>query len=264
MIHRHRVGAPVVGGLALLCATAAAQVLLVGTSQEAPGGGPRFVTHTVATGLSGGYQPVVADLNRDGRPDVIGLSVGLAELAWYENPGWQKHILTTGLNRAINLAVQDLDGDGIPELVLAHEFGTSHEGSLGILSLLSHQGDPTQSWHVREIDRTRTVHRIRWADIDGSGRKVLISAPLVGAAASAPEYRDEVPIFWYRPEDWSRQLVTDSEQGVVHGLLAKPWQDVGRDAIFTASFAGVHVRPVHGRSMEPEPDHRRRSRRVAP
>ena len=178
---------------------------------------------------------------------MIGLSVQLDELAWYENPGWEKHVLTTGLNRAINLAAHDLDDDGIPELVVAHEFGTSHGSSLGVLSLLTHQGDPTRSWHVREIDRTPTVHRVRWADIDGTGRKVLVNAPLVGAAALAPEYRDAVPIFWYRPDDrsrtadWSRHIVTEHEQGVVHGLLVKPWQDPDRDAIFSAGFAGVHV-----------------------
>ena len=232
MIQRDRVGATAFAGIALLvstCAPASGQV------------SHRFVTHTIATGLTGGYQPVVVDLNRDERPDVIGLSVQLDELAWYENPGWEKHVLTTGLNRAINLAAHDLDDDGIPELVVAHEFGTSHGSSLGVLSLLTHQGDPTRSWHVREIDRTPTVHRVRWADIDGTGRKVLVNAPLVGAAALAPEYRDAVPIFWYRPEDWSRHIVTEHEQGVVHGLLVKPWQDPDRDAIFSASFAGVHV-----------------------
>ena len=213
----------------------------VGSSQDAGLGGYRFVAHTIATGLTGGYQPVVVDLNRDARPDVIGLSVSLDELAWFENPGWQKHVLTTGLNRAINLAAEDLDDDGIPELVVAHEFGTSHDTSLGVLSLLTHRGDPTRPWRVREIDRTPTVHRVRWADIDGTGRRVLVTAPLVGASASAPEYRDAVPIFWYRPEDWSRQVVTESEQGVVHGLLVKPWQDADRDAIFSASFAGVHI-----------------------
>ena len=210
-------------------------------AQEAAGGGPRFVTHTIAAELASGYQPVVVDLNRDGRLDVIALSTRLDELAWYENPGWERHVLTTGLNRAINAAARDLDGDGIPEVVVAHEFGTTHGSSLGVLSLLTHQGDPTQPWGVREIDRTPTVHRVRWADIDGSGRDVLINAPLSGPAATAPEYRDAVPLFWYRPDDWERRTVPDAGQGVVHGLLVKPWQDPARDAVLSTSFAGVHL-----------------------
>ena len=94
---------------------------------------------------------------------------------------------------------------------------------------------------MRELDRTPTVHRIRWADIDGTGRPVLISAPLSGPAAAAPDYRDEVPLYWYRPDDWTRRTLANSGQGVVHGLLVKPWDDPNRDAVFSASFGGVQV-----------------------
>ena len=140
-----------------------------GAAQDAAGGGPALVAHTIDAELAGGYQPVVVDLNRDGRLDVIGLSTRLDELAWYENPGWERHVMTTGITRAINAAARDLDGDGIPEVVLAHDFGTTHARSLGILTLLTHTGDPTDLWHAREVDRTPTVHRIRWADVDSTG-----------------------------------------------------------------------------------------------
>ena len=213
----------------------------VAGAQEGAAGGPRFSTHTIDGELTSGYQPVLADLNRDGRPDIVGLSTRLEELAWYENPGWERHVLTTGLNRSINAAARDLDGDGIPEIAIAHEFGTTHASSVGILSLLTHEGDPTQPWRIREVDRTPTVHRIRWADADGTGRPVLVSAPLSGPAAEPPDYRDAVPVYWYRPDDWTRRTVTDAGQGVVHGLLVKPWRDLTGDAVFTASFAGVHV-----------------------
>ena len=36
-------------------------------------------------------------------------------------------------------------------------------------------------------------------------------------------------------------MVTSVDGGVVHGLLVKPWQDPNRDAVFSASFLGVHV-----------------------
>ncbi|MEE2636856.1 MAG: VCBS repeat-containing protein [Acidobacteriota bacterium] len=210
-------------------------------SQDATGEGPAFVTHTISAELMNGYQPVIVDMNRDGRPDVIGLSTRLDELAWFENPGWERHVIATGLNRAINLAAEDLDDDGIPELVVAHEFGTTHENSLGILTLLTHRGDPTHVWEAREIDRTPTVHRVRWADMDGTGQRVLVTAPLTGPAATAPEYRDSVSLYWYQPDDWSRHLISGFDEGVVHGLLVKPWMDPDRDAVFTASFVGVHV-----------------------
>ncbi len=210
-------------------------------AQESAGGSVRLVTRVIDGELASGYQPVVADLNRDGRPDVIGLSTRIGELAWYENPGWERHVLATGLNRSINAAARDLDGDGIPEIALAHEFGTTHASSVGVLSLLTHRGDPTEPWSIREVDRTPTVHRIRWSDPDATGRPVLVTAPLSGPAAEPPEYRDAVPVYWYRPDDWRRRTVTSDGQGVVHGLLVKPWQAPAGDAVFTASFTGVHV-----------------------
>ena len=200
-----------------------------------------FRTHPIATLARGGYQPIVVDMNADGRLDVIALSVGLDQLVWYENPRWERHLIADGLNRSINLAPHDLDGDGIPELVLAHEFGTTHADSLGVISLLTHNDDPRAPWTMRESDRAPTAHRLRWADIDGSGRKVLINSPLAGSASTSPDYRDDTPIYWYDPENWTRHVVTSVDGGVVHGLLVKPWQDPNRDAVFSASFLGVHV-----------------------
>ena len=243
MTQRSRTALALAGlpALAVGCLALAAAGVRAAGAQEGGAGGASFVAHTIDGDLTSGYQPVVADLNRDGRLDVIGLSTRIGELAWYENPGWERHVLTTGLSRSINAAARDLDGDGIPEIALAHEFGTTHASSLGILSLLTHAGDPTEPWRIREVDRTPTVHRIRWADADGTGRPVLVSAPLSGPAAEPPEYRDAVPVYWYRPDDWTRRTVTDAGQGVVHGLLVKPWRDAGGDAAFTASFSGVHV-----------------------
>ena len=228
-----------------LTALGVAPALIDAPAATAEVGSPvalQFVAHTIDTGLTGGYQAVVVDLNRDGRPDVIGLTLGLEELAWYENPGWEKHILVSGLQRTINLAAHDLDGDGVPELALAHGFATTHERSLGIVSLLTHQGDPTAPWSVREIDRIPTAHRLRWADPEGSGAKVLIAAPLVGAAAAPPDYRDRLSLFWYRPGDWQRRVLTDEEEGVVHGIFVASRADGGPgDEVLSAGFLGIHA-----------------------
>ncbi len=81
----------------------------------------------------------------------------------------------------INLAAWDMDGDGIPEIVLASGFSMDAKKSAGIVSVLRHNGDPRQPWSIQEIDRLPTSHRLRWADIDGSGKKVVINQPLTAA-----------------------------------------------------------------------------------
>ena len=145
----------------------------------------RFAAHTIATELKGGYQVVPVDLNRDGRIDLIALASGMTELVWFENPGWERHVIAGNLNRMINLAAADIDGDGIPEIVLATGFNNVAKNSVGIVSVLTHNGDPRQPWTAREIDRLTTSHRIRTADIDGSGKRVFVNAPLTGPDADA-------------------------------------------------------------------------------
>ncbi len=207
-----------------------------------------FKDHTIATGLKGGYQVVATDLNRDGKPDLIALASGLDELVWYENPGWQRHVLAAGLSGLINLAAHDLDGDGIPELALATGFSTTPEKSSGEVSILTHQGDPTELWSIREIDRIPTSHRLRWIDPDGSGRKWLVNGPLVGPESRPPEYRGRVSIFIYHPGDWKRSVVTDAEEGVVHGIEPVSWQDTKSEALLSAGFLGLHLyQQVNGR-----------------
>ena len=139
------------------------------------------------------------------------------------------------------MAAHDVDADGTPELALAHGFGTAYPDSAGIVLMLFADGDPRQPWTVREIDRLPTTHRLRWADIDGTGTKVLINAPLVGPRSTRPEFRDTLSLVWYRPDDWQRRRLTDAEQGVVHGIGIAPWSDPSREAVLSASFLGVHV-----------------------
>src|SRR5947208_7671836 len=90
----------------------------------------RFAEHTIASDLKGGYQVVVADLNHDGKPDLIALASGLTELLWYENPTWQRHTLAAGLSRMINCVVVG------SEIVVASGFANQAKDSIGIISLL--------------------------------------------------------------------------------------------------------------------------------
>jgi FG-GAP-like repeat/FG-GAP repeat len=201
----------------------------------------RFVEHTIATGLKGGYQVVVADLNHDGKPDLIALASGMPELVWYENPTWERHVIAGGFSRMINCAAWDTDGDGIPEIVLASGFDNQAKNSAGIVSVLHHDGDPRGPWKVTEIDRLTTSHRLRWADIHGNGKKVLINAPLTGPHAEAPDYRDHTPLVFYRPVEWKRELIGVENEGVVHGIYIVDWDGDGREDILTASFVGIDL-----------------------
>lgn len=201
----------------------------------------RFAEHTVATGLTGGYQVVAVDMNHDGKPDLIALASGMTELVWFENPGWQRHVIASNLTGMINLAAWDYDADGIPEIVLASGFSMEAKKSTGIISVLHHNGDPRHPWAIREIDRLPSSHRLRWADIDGSGRKVVINQPLTDADVAHPDDHAYTPMVLYRPGEWKREGIARQDEGVVHGIYPIDWDGNGREDILTASFAGIHL-----------------------
>ena len=215
---------------------------------------PRFREHTITDSLKSGYQVVAADLNGDGKLDLIAVDQGSSEIAWYENPGWERHVIVTGVTHPINLDAGNPGEDGVPEIALLYEFDMQPARSAGIVALLHHNGDVRKPWIMREIDRVPTAHRVRFSN--GS----MIMAPL--AAAAGP-----VPIYLYRPPDWKRELLTDELTGILHGIYP------GDRELLTASFLGIRIfrpdasgqwRSRHISQGNPEPCPRCGSSDVAP
>src|SRR5437016_2160990 len=90
----------------------------------------QFTQHTIANDLKGGYQVVAADVNHDGKIDLIAVASGQAELVWYENPGWQRHVIAGNLKGMINAAYWN------DQIALASEFANEAKRSIGIVSVL--------------------------------------------------------------------------------------------------------------------------------
>lgn len=188
-----------------------------------------FKEHTIANDFNSGYQVVASDVNNDGRPDLIAVDSRADDLIWFENPTWDRHVLASGMTRMINMAVC---GDNY---VVAQQFSNRVKDSVGEIVVINPQGEK------QLIDKIPTSHRIRCADIDGSGDEVVINAPLTGLSAMAPDYRDKVPLVYYRPGNWERQVINNDNEGVVHGIYIYDWDNNGRDDVLTASFSGIHI-----------------------
>ena len=195
---------------------------------------------TITSSLKTGYQLVAADLNRDSRPDIIVVDERGTELAWFENPTWERHVIIRDVPRTINLDLYDTDRDGIPEIAMGHHFESAPEKSIGNVLILKSGPDPRQPWSAREIDRVPTVHRIRWIDLRGDGRKVLLVAPMIGATARPPDYAASVPIYLYRPGEWKREVFSEAPRGILHSIAPVRWKGRG-EQLLTADFLGIRI-----------------------
>lgn len=230
---------PLLVGGGLLCATAHSS------------GPVQFRTHVIEADIPGGYAVMVADMNRDGRPDILGLTSRVKELPWYENPTWDRHVLVRDITGLVNMAAHDIDGDGIPEISIENEFSMVAAKSRGLVWLLRHQGDPREPWKSILVDELTTSHHVAWADVDGDGTKELVNAPLIGADALAPKYEDNVPLVYYHvPKDlegkWERLLIDDQLSGVLHRVRVVQWDDDGREELLTAGFDGITLHDPAG------------------
>jgi hypothetical protein len=216
-----------------------------GVSQSPPAQ-VEFRAHTIDPMIGGDGTVMAIDVNNDRRLDVVvnanGRGVPNIEYVWYENPSWQRHVITDGKPATQEHAGYDIDGDGIPELILQTAFAQEHDKGEGNVWLLEHQGDPRGRWKERLIDKYPSSHDVRFADIDGDGKKELINAPLTGPGTKAPWAGGKVSIFWYRPGEWKRMIITEELAGINHRIRPVMWnQNDKRQAILTSGFDGISL-----------------------
>ncbi len=190
--------------------------------------------------LPGAYQCAVADINGDGKPDLVALSGDKSEIAWYENPTWKKHLLTTSTRRNIDIAAYDLDGDGKLEIAVASEFDLGNTRTGGRLQWFKPGPDVTAEWIGHDFASLPTAHRLRWADWDGDSKKELVVVPILGPGATAPAYNTPLSIVSYAfIKGEAHKKVVDCSLTVAHGMRVLDFDGDGRDDLLVASFEGV-------------------------
>ena len=206
-----------------------------------------FQKHVIDAEFANGYQVSTADVDLDGDLDVIALSTEPSQLVWYRNPDWTRIPISTRTQRNIDCAPHDIDGDGDSDLVVASDFDLGDSKTGGTLQWLENPGGPAEhpEWEVHPIDAIPTSHRVRWADVDGDGRKELVNLPIIGIGAGPPDYAAGVQFRAYRVPDrpasdpWT-PIPLDDTLGMAHGLLVTSWDKGGPAILLAASFDGVH------------------------
>jgi len=225
--------------------------LLVLLTLAAASGPARFVRHDVGS-YPGGYQVAVADVNADGRPDVIAVSTAADRVDWFENPTWKRRPVAR-TDRNIDLAPRDIDGDGTPEIALASGFYFSESTRGGEIRLLCRPRKPGDLWQAYPVGADPVAHRLRWGDLDGDGRPELVHAPVFGPGSDGARNPKPAHLWAFRlPERLSKKpwavWKIDESLTVLHGVHVADLDRDGRDEILTASFEGICRFDFEGRS----------------
>jgi hypothetical protein len=205
---------------------------------------PSFRAQEIATDFGVGYAVVTGDINADGRTDIV--AINATDLVWFQAPTWEKHVmLTKGATVADNvtLALYDVDRDGRLDVALGAGWTRQNTGTLQWVRQNAQGATP--AWEVFPIAAERTLHRIRWADVDGNGQQELVVAPLHGADNKGPAWEGAgARLLVFRPpanprtDPWPME-VADDQNHIMHNFLPVNLDSDKQDELVTASREGL-------------------------
>ncbi len=217
-------------------------------------GFPKFDIQEIATDLKIGYAVVVADIDGDGKPDIV--VVDQHRVVWYQNPTWKVRTILAGKTKPDNVCVAalDIDGGGDLELVVGAGWKPFDTATPGTLQWLKRGKTLDDEWTLHPIPCDEpTVHRVAVTTVEG--KPLIVMAPLMGRGATAKgNWLDGRPcrvVAYPIPADpvkgpWVPSVI-DEDLHVVHNITA------GRGQLLAASYEGVtHLRRSDSNVWVPE------------
>jgi hypothetical protein len=208
-----------------------------------------FEMKEIDKSLGVGYAVLLVDVNGDSKTDIV--VVDQTRVVWYENPSWKRHIIIEGQTRPDNvcIAAADIDGDGQLDFALGADWKPFNTKAGGTLQWLKRGKTLDEPWKVYPIGEEPTVHRIRFADLDGTGKPALVVGPLMGRNSTKEKnWMDGSPVrmLGYRiPKDptrdrWEAEVIDESLH-VVHNFWPIPSVGGKGMDVLTASYDGVYL-----------------------
>ncbi|MFO0964784.1 MAG: VCBS repeat-containing protein [Gemmataceae bacterium] len=211
---------------------------------------PKFKTQEIEkNGLTVGYAVKLVDVDGDGKKDIVVVDSG--RVIWYQNPDWKLRHIIKGGTKTDNVCIDayDIDGDGKIDFALGADWKPFNTASGGTLQWLKRGATLDHAWSIHPIDEEPTVHRIQFIDVTGSGKKALVSVPLMGRGSSAKmNWTDGSPVrvtAYQIPKDPLKErwtpLILDESLHVVHNFAPVPARSGKGSDIITASYEGVSL-----------------------
>ncbi len=217
-------------------------ILSVGFSMQAQEMAPMFHAEDVDTKIEIGYGLAVADVQGDGKPDI--LLADKTQIVWYENPAWTKHIIAENLTKHDNvcIAARDIDGDGKCEIAVGAEWNPGDTVNSGAVFYLIPPTDRTQKWEPVKLHAEPTTHRMKWVK-RSEGRFDLVVVPLHGKGNVKGEGDGVKVLAYQRPanpkDEWKTEVVCN-DMHMTHNFDVVPrLDDSQREALVIGGLEGL-------------------------
>jgi hypothetical protein len=212
----------------------------------AQGAIPKFREDVIETRSGGpGYNSCLADINADGKVDIVLVTENKDQVLWYENPSWKRRVITSGHPKLPEpITPFDVDGDGKTEIVVGGDWRMADTLTSGSIWLLKRPENLDQPWTPIKIDQEPSMHRL--SVIRLNGKMELVAASLMGRGTQAPDWDGPgAPIYLLRPQGdpfkdpWKREPISNSLHRV-HAITPVDWKGPDQ-ALLVAAYEGVHV-----------------------
>ncbi len=230
----------------------------LGRTEEKPSAPLAFEIKEIDKSLSVGYAVLLVDVNNDGKKDIV--VVDTKRVVWYENPTWKRRTIIQNQTKPDNVCIcaHDVDGDGQLDLILGADWRPGDTVKSGTLQWLKRGKTLDDSWTVHPIGEEPTLHRIRMADLDGTGKPQLLAGPLFGRnSTNDKNHMDGAPVRLLAyaipanplSDRWTPEVIDESLH-VMHNFSPIPAAGGKGMDILTASYEGVHrlVKPQGGKA----------------
>ncbi|MCH2124451.1 MAG: VCBS repeat-containing protein [Pirellulaceae bacterium] len=119
------------------------------------------------------YAVTLVDVDGDGEKDIVAVSEN--RVLWYQNPTWKSRVIIRDATPRDNVCIApaDIDGDGQVDFALGAGWT-----AMGTIHWIERGESLDETWQVHPIGEERWLHRMRWADVLGTGRAQLVISPL--------------------------------------------------------------------------------------
>ncbi|MEM1180734.1 MAG: FG-GAP-like repeat-containing protein [Acidobacteriota bacterium] len=184
--------------------------------ENTAGDGTTWTQYSIAGAFDGAIFVVIADVDGDGDPDVLGAARDANDISWFENTAgdasaWAERSIDDDFDRPFSVYASDLDADGDLDVVAA-------AANADEISWWENTADDGTAWAAQTIDGDFDGARsVVAADLDGDGDADVVAAS-----------RDNDEIAWWENRGGQFALSTldavsasDQEEGTADVALLK-------------------------------------------